>query len=115
VSGPAGLSDSVGAAISPAGHSGEEGEQARLTVWVQGRVQGVGFRWWVRYRARELGLVGVAENLADSRVKVIAEGSRDSCQDLLTHLESTDSPGHVVQVTYRWDQPRGDLTDFVER
>ncbi len=39
------------------------GEQARLTAWVEGRVQGVGFRWWARARALELGLSGWAENL----------------------------------------------------
>jgi acylphosphatase len=44
---------------------------ARLTAWVEGRVQGVGFRWWVRSRALELGLTGFAENLADGRVKVV--------------------------------------------
>ncbi len=47
---------------------------ARLTAWVTGRVQGVGFRWWVRSNALELGLAGFAENLADGRVKVVAEG-----------------------------------------
>jgi acylphosphatase len=58
----------------------------RLTAWVEGRVQGVGFRWWVRSRALELGLVGFAENLADGRVKVVAEGASGRCQDLLALL-----------------------------
>jgi len=48
------------------------GPTARLTAWVEGRVQGVGFRWWVRARALERGLAGVAENLVDGRVQVIA-------------------------------------------
>jgi acylphosphatase len=63
----------------------------RLTAWVEGRVQGVGFRWWVRSRALELGLVGFAENLADGRVKVVAEGASGRCQDLLALL--TDGGG----------------------
>ena len=42
----------------------------RATIFVQGRVQGVGFRWWVRARALELGLIGFARNLADGRVEV---------------------------------------------
>src|SRR6185437_9861362 len=53
---------------------GEDGEEARLTAWVRGRVQGVGFRWWVRRNALELGLIGMAENLVDGRVKIVAEG-----------------------------------------
>ena len=47
---------------------------ARLTAWIAGRVQGVGFRWWVRARALELGLAGSVENLEDGRVKVRRRG-----------------------------------------
>ena len=90
-------------------------KQARLTAWVRGRVQGVGFRWWVRSAALELGLLGMAENLIDGRVKVVVEGHRDNCAALLARLESPGAPGHVVQVTHRWDQARGGLAGFVER
>ena len=90
-------------------------EQARLTIWVRGRVQGVGYRWWVRSNALALGLAGVAENLIDGRVKVVAEGSKDRCAALLEKLEGPGSPGHVVQVTHRWDLARGGLAGFVER
>jgi acylphosphatase len=91
------------------------GDQARLTAWVEGRVQGVGFRWWVRARALELGLVGWAENLEDGRVRVIAEGTTPSCKELLTLLEGHDAPGRVVRVTYRWDDPKGGMSGFAER
>jgi acylphosphatase len=94
---------------------GEDGEAARLTAWVRGRVQGVGFRWWVRRNALELGLIGMAENLVDGRVKVVAEGERDQLTELLGRLEAPGSPGHVAQVTHRWDEVRGGFTGFVER
>ena len=45
----------------------------RLTAWVHGRVQGVGFRWWTRSRALELGLTGYAANRPDGRVQVVAQ------------------------------------------
>lgn len=95
-------------------------EQARLTAWVRGRVQGVGFRWWVRARALELGLVGSATNLDDGRVQVDAEGPREACDRLLAMLSgpSTDGrPGMVTGVVERWSQSRGvDHTEgFVER
>ena len=97
------------------GEAGTPGKMARLTAWVEGRVQGVGFRWWARARALELGLVGWAENLEDGRVRVIAEGPADGCGKLLALLESTDTPGRVVRVTHRWDQPRGGLSGYAER
>src|ERR1700733_6084359 len=51
----------------------------RRTAWVHGRVQGVGFRWWTRSRALELGLTGYAANRPDGRVMVVAQGSRNGC------------------------------------
>jgi acylphosphatase len=90
-------------------------EQTRLTAWVRGRVQGVGFRWWVRSRARELGLVGSASNLSDGRVEVVAEGPRAACDRLLVLLRGGRTPGMVSGVVERWTEPRGDLHGFIER
>ncbi|MCB1286468.1 MAG: acylphosphatase, partial [Mycobacterium sp.] len=58
-------------------------EPTRLTAWVHGHVQGVGFRWWTRSRALELGLAGYAANQADGRVLVVAQGPRPACEQLL--------------------------------
>ncbi len=87
----------------------------RLTAWVHGHVQGVGFRWWTRCRALELGLVGRASNLADGRVEIIAEGPRVDCERLLATLRADGTPGRVVQVTERWSDARGGLVSFTER
>lgn len=93
----------------------DENEVTRLTAWVHGSVQGVGFRWWTRSRALELGLVGSAANLADGRVEVVAEGPRPACERLLTALRAGNSPGRVDHVADRWSEPRGGLRGFVER
>jgi acylphosphatase len=86
----------------------------RLTVWVRGQVQGVGFRWWTRSRALELGLVGSARNLTDGRVAVVAEGDRAACEALLEALRGGHAPGAVRQVVEQWTTARGDLRGFVE-
>lgn len=86
----------------------------RVTVWVTGRVHGVGFRWWTRARALELGLTGWARNLDDGRVEVVAEGSSDSCAALLVALRSGVTPGHVTLVVERWSAARGTV-GFLER
>jgi acylphosphatase len=91
-----------------------EQETVRLTAWARGRVQGVGFRWWVRARALELGLTGSATNLADGRVEVVAEGPREACERLLDLLRGPGAPGRVAGVTERWTQPRGESAGFEE-
>ncbi len=87
----------------------------RLTAWVSGAVQGVGFRWWVRSRALELGLVGHARNTEDRRVEVVAEGPRAACEALLTALRGPGAPGRVRGVVERWSAARGTASGFVER
>jgi acylphosphatase len=96
-------------------HSGAHDKTARLTAWADGRVQGVGFRAWVRQRASALGLAGSATNCEDGRVEVIAEGRESACRRLLSELESGATPGRVTRVTHRWGTPRGDLRGFAER
>lgn len=59
----------------------------RMTAFVTGHVQGVGFRWWTRSRALELGLAGYAKNLKDGRVEVVAEGERGDVDKLLALLQ----------------------------
>ena len=90
-------------------------DPVRLTAWVAGMVQGVGFRWWARSKALELGLVGSARNLHDGRVLVVAQGSRDACEQLLLELQGGKTPGHVDTVVVDWS-PRGEaISGFSER
>jgi acylphosphatase len=87
----------------------------RLTAWVHGQVQGVGFRWWTRSRALEFRLVGSARNLPDGRVEVVAEGVRRNCELLLAALRGGSTPGQVDNVVDRWSDAKGGLHGFVER
>ena len=86
-----------------------------MTAWVAGYVQGVGFRWWTRSRALELGLVGTATNLYDGRVEVVVEGPQQACEALLGHLRGANTPGGVDTVTYQFSDARGTFRGFNER
>ncbi|WIM66910.1 acylphosphatase [Corynebacterium breve] len=84
----------------------------RVTAFVHGRVQGVGFRWWTRSQALGLGLNGHAANLVDGRVEVVAEGERAVVAKLLQLLEEEPSsagrPGRVDTVVTLESDPRGE-------
>jgi acylphosphatase len=87
----------------------------RLTAWVHGNVQGVGFRWWTRCRALESGLTGYAANQDDGRVLVIAQGSQEAGEKLLQLLEGGGTPGRVDKVVADYSQPTEQFSGFVER
>ena len=91
----------------------------RATFFVRGNVQGVGFRWWARAKASELGLVGYARNLDDGRVEVCAQGAAQDVETmhrLLTEKPSSSGrPGRVSGVTTQRGELRNDLTRFVEQ
>lgn len=90
-------------------------DEVRLIAWVHGYVQGVGFRWWTRKRALELGLTGYASNRPDGRVQVVAQGPRDNCQRLLDLLQSGNTPGDVDNVVADWSEPTEPMQGFTER
>ncbi len=91
----------------------------RATFFVRGNVQGVGFRWWTRARAKELGLVGFARNLGDGRVEVCAQGpvaDVETLERLLTErVTQSGRPGRVLGVTAQWGGIRNDLEGFTEQ
>ena len=87
----------------------------RLTAWVHGYVQGVGFRWWTRSRALELGLSGYASNQVDGRVLVVAQGPRRACEELLALLNGGSTPGRVDNVLADFGAPGEPMSGFRER
>jgi acylphosphatase len=97
----------------------DESDPARAVIWVHGRVQGVGFRWWIRARALELGLVGHARNAGDGRVEILAQGEPERIRQLVLMLEERPShhlrPGEVTTCEATWGPPRDGLSGFIEK
>jgi acylphosphatase len=65
---------------------------------IRGRVQGVGFRWWARSRARELGITGSVRNADDGSVEVLARGSPEQLAALRALLRDGPSTAAVTAV-----------------
>lgn len=71
---------------------------ATLRVQVTGRVQGVGFRWFVRVSGRRLQLSGWVKNRPDGSVEVAAAGSDDRLIDLRRLLQRGPDGADVKEV-----------------
>jgi len=84
----------------------------RLHAIVYGRVQGVGFRFFVLQQAMELGLTGWVRNLADGTVEVLAEGDIESLQELLTALHQGPNAAFVQDVKYHYSLATEEFSGF---
>jgi len=71
--------------------------EARRFV-VRGRVQGVGFRWFVEREAHILGIAGWVRNNSDGSVEVLAQGSRDQLLGLRSRLREGPRAARVDAV-----------------
>jgi acylphosphatase len=72
--------------------------RVRAVALVDGQVQGVGYRWFVRERATARGLSGSATNLPDGRVEVVLEGPADDVRAVVAELSGPRAPGAVSGV-----------------
>ena len=91
------------------------GERTRLRAVVYGQVQGVGFRYWTRRKARELGLTGYVRNRWNATVEVVAEGPKASLQRFLKGLGRGPGSAYVQRVSADWGLYSGKYRSFEVR
>ena len=90
------------------------GNDTRLNVIVIGRVQGVGFRMFVEYHAARLGLVGYVRNdhTDRRRLEVVAEGSKDTLEELLRKLQVGPGGARVEDIQVSWGHSQDSFNSF---
>lgn len=88
-----------------------EGARIGRSVFVSGRVQGVGFRYSTRDQAVRLGVAGWVRNLPDGRVEAFVEGEPKAVTAMLDWLRS-GPPGASVDDVRSSDVEADDATDF---
>jgi acylphosphatase len=79
---------------------------------VRGRVQGVGFRWFVEREAHMLGIAGWVRNNHDGSVEVLAIGTRDQLLDLGSRLRQGPRAARVDDVDESEAKPVAGLNTF---
>ena len=83
---------------------------ARARIYVEGDVQGVGYRPYLRSRARVLGLTGYARNLPDGRVEVVVEGDADAIRKFAEEACRWRERCRVAET--QWERYVGEFKDF---
>ena len=80
--------------------------------FVRGRVQGVGFRWFVEREAHILGIAGWVRNNHDGSVEILAQGTRDQLIGLRSRLREGPRAARVDNVEEAEAQPAAGLSSF---
>jgi acylphosphatase len=79
---------------------------------VRGRVQGVGFRWFVEREAHMLGIAGWVRNNHDGSVEVLAQGTRDQLSGFHSRLREGPRAARVDAVDVSEAKPTSGLSSF---
>lgn len=79
---------------------------------VRGRVQGVGYRFFVRQTAKDQGITGWVKNLPDRTVAVHAEGERAALEVFIDTLREGTSFARITDIDIDWLEPSGQFADF---
>lgn len=81
-------------------------------IFISGRVQGVGFRHFIRKNAEALGVNGWVKNLPDGRVEAIFQGGEEQIDDLIKRCKKGPVASFVQNIKVEKDSGDKDFDDF---
>lgn len=85
---------------------------SQLHTVVEGRVQGVGFRYFVLAKAQQLNITGWVRNTPEGDVEVLGEGNREELEELLSALRKGPRSAFVTNIQEKWGTPTGEFQNF---
>jgi acylphosphatase len=87
-------------------------EVVRIHLMIEGRVQGVGFRFFAKDHANKLGLTGWVRNTFDGHVEAQAEGSKQNIDMWVIHLQNGPQSAFVTHINKEWLDAQGKFKNF---
>ena len=90
----------------------EQAEILRVHVWVQGRVQAVGFRAFVQQNAIQIGVTGWVRNVGYDIVEAVAEGTKEQIEMFLQMMKRGPMGSRVDESREEWEKVTGEFGAF---
>jgi acylphosphatase len=86
--------------------------RSRLHIYYSGRVQGVGFRYTVRTLASGFEVTGIVRNLADGRVELVAEGTKEELEAFRRAIQDSEIGRFIRNEEAAWNEATGEFRGF---
>jgi len=87
-------------------------DRLRAHLRIQGRVQGVGYRYSAFHKADALGLVGWVRNTRDGSVETVVEGAEPAVEDYIDWCRRGPSMARVTDIHVDRGAPTGEFARF---
>ena len=84
----------------------------RVHLFLSGRVQGVGYRFFAERLGKQLDLTGWVRNLPDDRVELVAEGPEEVLHQLVERCRKGPGAAQVTDLQAEWSDATGELKGF---
>lgn len=81
-------------------------------IFIEGRVQGVGFRYFTKTNAQKLGLAGWVKNRADGRVEAIFEGPKEDVLKMIEQCQKGPRASKVNNIDLEWEEVDSTTNSF---
>lgn len=86
--------------------------EKRVHLIIEGRVQGVGFRYFTLDLANKFRVVGWVRNTYHDEVEIIAEAEKDVLENWMQHLKRGPAHSKVINVKIDWSEATGEFSKF---
>lgn len=86
--------------------------RCQLQVYYSGRVQGVGFRYRVKNLVAGFEVLGSVRNLADGRVELVAEGTKEELQEFQKIIRESELGSLIRNEETNWNEAKNEFKGF---
>ncbi|MFV1916891.1 MAG: acylphosphatase [Patescibacteria group bacterium] len=84
----------------------------RVHVFIEGRVQGISYRYWTKKTASSLGLTGWVKNLAGGRVEAVFEGQKKEVEQMIKKCRRGPILAGVKHIDIVWEDATGEFKNY---
>lgn len=90
-------------------------KEARMRILIEGRLQGMNFRYHTQQQAKKLGVTGFIRTLSDGRIEIEIEGGEKQVKAMLDWCQNEPQSSQIKTILYRYDEPTERYSDFTVR